>query len=132
MFLNQLSYQEKKMFLDLSVHVAKANDVLTAEEKAMISEYCTEMQLPPIELYETEPLETVTSYFALADEHVKKIILLEIFGLVYSDGSFDKDETLLVKAFAEGIGVNKETYNNLHKAIKDYYAVCKELAEAVE
>lgn len=132
MFLNQLSYQEKKMFLDLSVHVAKANDVLTAEKKVMISEYCTEMQLPPIELYETEPIETITSYFALADEHVKKIILLEIFGLVYSDGSFDKDEASLVKTFAEKIGVSKEIYNKLHKVIKDYYAVCKELAEAVE
>ena len=44
MFLNQLSYQEKKMFLDLSIHVAKANNVLAAEEKALISGYCTEMQ----------------------------------------------------------------------------------------
>ena len=132
MFLNQLSYQEKKMFLDLSVHVAKANDVLAAEEKAMISSYCTEMQLPPIELYETEPIETVTSYFALADDHVKKIVLLEVFGLVYADGSFDNEETSMVKTFADGIGISKEIYNRLHKAIKDYYEVCKELGAAVE
>ena len=132
MFLNQLSYQEKKMFLDLTVHVAKANDVLASEEKAMISTYCTEMQLPPIELYETEPLETVTSYFALADDHIKKIVLLEVFGLVYVDGNFDDDETVLVKKFAEEIGISKETYDNLHKAIKDYYDVCKKLALAVE
>ncbi len=132
MFLNQLSYQEKKMFLDLSVHVAKANDVLASEEKAMISTYCTEMQLPPIELYETEPLETVTSYFALADDHIKKIVLLEVFGLVYVDGNFDDEETVLVKKIAEEIGISKETYDNLHKAIKDYYEVCKKLALAVE
>lgn len=132
MFLNQLSYQEKKMFLDLSVHVAKANDVLAAEEKAMISGYCTEMQLPPVELYETEPIETVTSYFALADDHVKKIVLLEVFGLVYADGSFDNEENSVVKTFADGIGIPKEIYNRLHKAIKDYYEVCKELAAAVE
>ena len=132
MFLNQLSYQEKKMFLDLSVHVAKSNDVLSAEEKAMISSYCTEMQLPPIELYETEPIETVTSYFALADDHVKKIVLLEVFGLVYADGSFDANEASMVKTFAEGIGISNDVYDRLHKAIKDYYAVCKELGAAVE
>lgn len=132
MFLNQLSYQEKKMFLDLSVHVAKANDVLAAEEKEMISGYCTEMQLPPVELYETEPIETVTSYFALADDHVKKIVLLEVFGLVYADGSFDNEENSVVKTFADGIGISKEIYNRLHKAIKDYYEVCKELGAAVE
>ena len=132
MFLNQLSYQEKKMFLDLSIHVAKANDELSVEEKAMISAYCTEMQLPPIELYETEPLETVTSYFALADEHIKKIVLLEIFGLAYADGEFDAAEISMVKKFSEELGITEEVYNKLHDAIKDYYVVCKELAEAVE
>lgn len=132
MFLNQLSYQEKKMFLDLSIHVAKANNELAAEEKAMISAYCMEMQLPPIELYETEPLETITSYFALADEHVKKIVLLESFGLVYADGDFDKEEVVLVKKFAEDIGISEDTYNNIHKAIVDYYSVCKALADVVE
>ena len=132
MFLNQLSYQEKKLFLDLSIHAAKANDELAAAEKAMINAYCTEMQLPPIELYETEPLATITAYFALADDHVKKIVLLEIFGLVYADGSFDKDETSMVKKFAEEIGISEETYHKLHTAIKDYYVVCRALAEAVE
>ena len=132
MFLNQLSYQEKKMFLDLSIHIAKANDELAAEEKAMISAYCTEMQLPPIELYETEPLETVTSYFTLADEHVKKIVLLESFGLVYADGDFDNAETAMIKKFADEIGISEDMFNKLHKAIRDYYDVCKALAEAIE
>ncbi len=130
MFLNQLSYQEKKMFLDLSIHVAKADDVLATEEKALISAYCAEMQLPPIELYDTEPLETVTSYFALADAHVKKIILLEIFGLAYADGDFA--EVTMIRKFAEEIGISDETYDKLHDAIKNYYAVCKDLAEAIE
>ena len=132
MFLSQLSYQEKKMFLDLSVHVAKANDVLAAEEKAMISEYCAEMQLPPIELYETEPLETVAAYFALADNHVKKIVLLELFGLVYVDGNFDTEESSMMKKFANDIGISEDVYKDLHAVIKDYYSVCAEMAKAVE
>ena len=55
------------MFLDLSIHIAKANDVLSSEEKQLISGYCTEMQLPPFELYETEPFETVSDYFSMED-----------------------------------------------------------------
>jgi len=132
MFLSQLSYQEKKMFLDLSIHVAKANGVLASEEKALISEYCAEMQLPAIELYETEPFETVTSYFALADNHVKKIVTLEILGLVYVDGDFDKEESKMVENIANEIGISEETYAFLHDSIKEYYCVCKKLAEAVE
>ncbi len=132
MFLNQLSYQEKKMFLDLSIHVAKANNVLAAEEKALISGYCTEMQLPPIELYETEPLETVTDYFEMADDHIKKIVLLETFGLVYADGEFDREEDSMVKQFAENIGISNEDYDSLHNAIKEYYRVCSNLAEVIK
>lgn len=132
MFLNQLSYQEKKMFLDLSIHVAKANDVLSAEEKAIISGYCAEMQLPSIELYETEPFETVASYFALADTHIKKIVLLEVFGLAYSEGEFDRDEMKMVKRFAQEIGISDEVYDELHEAIREYYAVCKRMAEVIE
>lgn len=132
MFLSQLSYQEKKMFLDLSIHIAKANGVLAAEEKALISSYCMEMSLPAIELYETEPLETVTSYFALADDHIKKIVLLEAYGLVYADGDFDKDESELLDNFSSEIGISTETRNVLHRTIRDYYSVCEKMAEVVE
>ncbi len=132
MFLNQLSYQEKKMFLDLSIHIAKANDVLEAEEKALISEYCTEMQLPPIEMYETEPLETVASYFALADEHIKKIVVLEILGLACIDGTYDDVEEAAVKRFSDAIGVPADVYDTLFDAIKDYYVVCRKLGDVIK
>lgn len=131
MFLNQLSRQEKKMFLSLCVHAAKANDILSAEEKILISEYCTEMQLPPMEQYEAEPLETVADYFSMTEEHVKKIVLLEILGLVYADGEFDASEDVFVKRFADAIGVTKENYHKLHEAITEYYRVCRNMAEAV-
>lgn len=131
MFLNQLSHQEKKMFLDLSIHIAKANDILSAEEKQLISGYCTEMQLPPIELYETESLETVSDYFSMVDPHVKKIVMLEILGLVYADGSYDSEEEKVVKQFSEKIGISDESYGEIHDVIKRYYKICKEMADVL-
>ena len=132
MFLNQLSYQEKKMFLDLSIHVAKANDELAANEKAMISEYCTEMQLPPIELYETEPFGTTIDYFALAEEKIKKIVLLELLGLAYVDGTYDESELKLIKKYTEAVGIDEDSYAKINTAIQSYYKVCAELAQTIE
>jgi len=132
MFLNGLSYQEKKMFLDLSIHIAKANDVLSGEEKALISAYCSEMQMPAIELYDTEAIETVIAYFAMAEESVKKIVILEILGLAYVDGAYDETEEKLVKRVAEEIGIDDKTYKKLHKAIQDYYQTINKLAEMVK
>ena len=132
MFLNQLSYQEKKMFLDLSVHIAKANDVLSAEEKALISAYCTEMQLPSIELYETEPLETVTAYFSLADDKVKKIVALESLALAYVDGEYDEAEAKIIKRIIDEIGLDEATYSSINDAVKQYYKECIRLQSVIE
>lgn len=132
MFLNQLSAQEKKMFLDLSVYVAKANNELAIEEKAMISEYCNEMQLPHIELFESEPLETVLDYFSFADMHIKKIVLLEIYGLSYVDGSFDINEMKIVNDYIAATGISEKDAKDIRDAIDDYYALCNKMGEVVK
>lgn len=132
MFLNQLDYQEKKMFLDLCIHVAKANDELAKEEKELISSYCSEMQLPAIELYETEPLSTVLDYFSLADKHVKKIVMFEALGLAYVDGSFDEKEEEMVLKIRDSLGITKKDYDKIFKAINDYYKMIIDLAKVVE
>lgn len=132
MFLNQLSYSEKKMFLDLSIHVAKANDELAAEEKALISAYCNEMQLPSIELFETEPLETVLDYFALCDIKTKKIVTLEILGLAYVDGTYDEAEHKVVQKFVDKTGISEEDFSNMKQIIEEYYSICHKMANAIE
>ncbi len=132
MFLNQLSYQERKMFLNLSVHVAKADNVLEAKEKELISAYCNEMQLPAVELFEVVPMETITDYFAQADMHTKKIVLLEILGLAYVDGAYCEAEKNLIKGFVEKIEIPEEDYQKLNELISKYYLMCKDLFEAVQ
>lgn len=132
MFLNQLDYQEKKMFLDLCIHVAKANDELAKEEKDLINSYCAEMQLPAIELYETEQLSTVLDYFSLADKHVKKIVLFETLGLAYVDGSFDEKEKEIVQKIKDVLGISKKDYDKILKAINDYYKMIIDLTKVVE
>ena len=132
MFLRELSFQEKSMFLDLCIHVAQADNELAAAEKAMISEYCVEMQIPAIEVLETKPFRTVADYFSLADERVKKIVVLEILGLAYSDGKYVPEEVEMIKKFTDIIGFSEEDYNKILLAIEEYYQVCYKLAEVIQ
>ena len=132
MFLNQLNYQERKMFLNLSVHVAKADNKFVDKEKELISAYCNEMQIPTAELFEIAPMDTITDYFSQADMYVKKIVLLEIWGLAYVDGVCDPSEVTLIQNFAEKIGVSKEDCQKLNDLIAKYYLMCKDLFEAVQ
>lgn len=132
MFLNQLSQQGKKMFLNLSVHVAKADDVLEAKEKELISAYCNEMQIPTVELFDVIPMNKIIGYFSKSEMHIKKIVLLEILGLAYVDGVYSEAETKLIKEFVEKIGISKTDYQKLNKLIGKYYSMCKDLFEAVQ
>lgn len=54
MFLNELSNEEKNLFIDLCIYGAESNQIFADEEKAMINAYCTEMQINVSDNYKAE------------------------------------------------------------------------------
>jgi hypothetical protein len=134
MFLSELNELEKNYFLDLCILVAKANNELAIEEKNLIQAYCGEMQIPPRADFSSnlEPLEKINAYFATATEHIKKIVLLELLGLTYADSQYDATEDAFLRQLAENIQLSKDTYEQLHHSIRNYYEVCRDLALLVQ
>ena len=100
MFLNQLNQREKEAFISLSIHAGKANGVLEENEIVMVREYCQEMELPMYDDKDIAPLSDVYGVFKSSDERIKKIVLLEVLGLIYADGNYDEDEKSFVTNFA--------------------------------
>ena len=131
MFLNQLSEREKKAFLELSVHVSNSNGVFADEEKAMIWEYCKEMDIKEFNVDNVAPLEEVIDDIKMSSLHIKKIILLEILGLVYADGTYDDNEKGFVLRFVKQIGLTEEIAEAQTVAIKEYLEVLKKIAKLV-
>lgn len=132
MFLNQLSAEEKKAFANLSVQVAKANGEVAEEEKAMIREYCKEMEISVISLDDVWPMDKIISVFSDSNMHVKRIVLLETLGLVYADGNYDEAEQGMVKDYAEQIGLSSADVEEQTDLIKRYIELLKEIAMAVD
>ena len=64
--------------------------------------------------------------------HIKKIILLEILGLVYADGTYDADEKSFVLNFVKEIGLSDETAEAQTVVIKEYLNVLQKITEAIE
>lgn len=131
MFLGQLSEKEKKAFISLSVHVSNSNGVFADEEKVMIQEYCKEMGIPFFDAENTISMEEVVTIFTESELHIKKIVLLETLGLVYSDGVFDDDEKGFVYDYAKKIGLTDEDVNKQTVAIREYLEALKKVAEAI-
>ena len=131
MFLNQLNHREKEAFISLSIHAGKANGVLEENEIVMVREYCQEMELPMYDDKDIAPLSDVYGVFKSSDERIKKIVLLEVLGLIYADGNYDEYEKSFVTNFAEAISLSEQTVEDLTIVIKDYLDVLKRIGELI-
>lgn len=132
MFLNELTSVEKNAFMGLSIYAAKANGILADEEKLILDAYCREMDIESFDIELVQPLNEITNIIAQADLRTKKIITLEILGLVYADGEYDENEKTFVSEYAEKIGLSKNDVLRLTEVIKKYLDVLKEVANSIE
>lgn len=131
MFLNQLSNKEKKAFIELSIIIAKSNGILEEAEKEMLYAYCKEMDIPPADIDKENNIESVIEVFKKSTDHVKRIVILESLGLAYSDGKLDPEEDNLMNSFANKIGIDSKTYQDILILLNKYTAVLNELVEKI-
>ncbi len=105
MFLNRLTLAEKEAFLELAHHVAHIDEDFSKEERIIIDKYCMEMQIDDVECNaENFNLGEVLAVFK-EDSH-KKIALLELMALVFSDGHLHKAEENTINQIVERFGLN--------------------------
>ena len=116
----------------MSVHVSNSNGIFADEEKVMIQEYSKEMEIPEFDTNEAKSIDEIINVFKSSELHIKKVIMLEVLGLVYSDGFYDAEEENFIKKFSDDIGLADEIVESLTVAIKKYSDALKEVCGAVE
>ena len=94
MFLNRLDNKEKVAFLELAHYIARSDNDFSDAEENMIAIYCLEMEIENINFDDTKfNLESTLSKFET--EESRKIALLEIMALIYSDGLEDEEQKVI-------------------------------------
>ncbi len=132
MFLNLLQESNKELFLKVCVHASLSNEIFAEEEKEMINAYCREMNITEHIPSESDDFDQVVNSLAeQADDIEKKIIILEILGLIKSDGIYDEKEKCFMKKFVEGMKIKSDVLSKFNSLLEIYLAVCKELRSAV-
>ena len=132
MFLNRLNDKQKEMFLDLAVHASRANGVVEDAEKNMIVQYCNEMNLVQMNETNLSTMEEITACFSEADDQIKRIVVIELLGLYYADGDFDNTEKTFALVFANSIGIDQETYEQLNRDIDEYLTIVEIIQKHIE
>ncbi len=102
MFLNMLNEEEKKAFLELAHTVAYA-DGLDEKEEELIDMYARQMQIENSG-YQKRPLESILTVFKSRES--KKIVLMEIFALIYSDDYYSAEEKEIIESAKTVFGIS--------------------------
>jgi len=125
MFLNRLKKKEKIAFLELAHNVARSDGDFSHKQKEIILTYCFEMQIDNINYSDDKfNLQKVLSKFKTNKS--KKIVLLEIMALIYSDNIVHKEEQKIIDRMLEYFGLSKALANLYLEWTKTILAVSEQ------
>jgi len=100
MFLNRLNSEEKIAFLELAHHIARSDNDFSETQKSIIEKYCLEMQINDIE-YSEDTFDIYATLGKIKDRRSRKIIILEIMALIYSDNFLHEEERKVLEKILE-------------------------------
>jgi uncharacterized tellurite resistance protein B-like protein len=104
---------------------------VTQEERDMLGEFAQEMRIEPIYSVEESTEEILTGLAEQSSEKARKIIALEIIGIMYSDSKYDEMEKDFVMAMADKFGIPETKIEEMENAITEYESLYKKIAYMV-
>lgn len=132
MLLSLLKEENKKIFLELCIYASNANGVFEASERDMILEYCNEMKIVQFDMKCSKTLEEVFETIKKdCTETEKRIITLELLGLLYADDSFDYDEEGFLNNYVNAVDIQSELLDEIKSLFEDYLDVYKRIFKVV-
>lgn len=119
MFLSVLNENEKKVFLELASHAIGADGIVSAKEQEVFNSYAYECEMPG---YEAQRLEfaSLISTAKLYPEKIRKILLIELWGIVLSDDSLEQEESEWMFKLAQDLEVNPALARRIKRWSQDF------------
>ena len=133
MFLNQLSDENKKLFLSLETILTHVDGDFSISEQRLISNHCAEMGIEPIEFNEKLHLEdlavNINNSMSVRD---KKIIFIELIAVALVDGEYHENEKKFIDSLRSFLGIPQEVSEQAIELIQKLLAVSNEVENFVE
>lgn len=129
MFLSELKDEQKDLFLDLGIHLSKSDGEFLGAEKDNIRQMCKEMGI------EERLEENVEFDIALnrlsesATVREKRIVLLEIAGIVMADGVYSLEEKEMVENVSNVLGFDYSHFENVISLIRDLFVAYSKIGD---
>lgn len=106
MFLNQLQEEQKKAFLALAIKMMMADGVTDPREENAILTMRQEMGLWAETRLPQGSIEELAAHFT--EKKSRRIVILELLGLVYADERYQEQEQRLLRGLANLFEMEEE------------------------
>ncbi len=128
MFLNVLSDDEKKAFLELAFKLANSDSDYSESEVALVNQYRKEMSLTR-EMYEIRGVDCdhCLKVLSKSTQNVKNIIYFELLALAMCDENLDKKEIELLDEIKKSFGIDEIKAFKIAELIKTLTDTYKEI-----
>ncbi len=98
MYLSELNIGEKKNFLELAFYAMGLNGEHKQEEQQIFNSFINECELSSYEPKKQQNIESVIKVIAKSANKNKRIVLIELFGIILADNEFcDAEEAFIEK-----------------------------------
>lgn len=115
MFLNTLNESDKISFLELAHHLAWSSGDVSEREKAVLKNYCDEMQVQDI-VYDEAKFNLNDTLSRISNKRDQRIITLEILALILSEHNLNLDsmheaEKEVIEAINTHFAINEHLFS---------------------
>ncbi len=123
MYLNNLSEQQKNLFIDICVHTANVDGNFSDDEKHLIKQFCEEMDIDVRYEANKSVDDAVDALLEISSQTELKIILIELISLILADNKFDRFEEQFMNRFTEKIRLSQDDYSEIFDTIKQLVSI---------
>jgi uncharacterized tellurite resistance protein B-like protein len=129
MFLSSLSYEQRKVFLGLAKEILTVDDgKIDGAEDSYLRAICAEMSLS----FNDEKKVTKKELLQIFDDFkLKKLVLLELVALGYSNMDYDVSQDKYTDEIAELLEVPVGDLRKIEDLLKKYYEIKSEFINLI-
>lgn len=127
MFLRPLNNEQKRLFLDLAIAAASANNIIEESERRLLAAYADEMGIDVDDADGSSMEEACVKLKEISNSKELNQIAFEIVGMMMSDSEYDEDEKTFIDKMATIFEIPSERISEMFSCVNDYSALIKRI-----
>lgn len=115
MYLSELNIGEKKNFLELAKFAMGLNGEHKQEEQEVFGSFLIECDLTGYKVQKQDSIDSVIKVLSKSSQQSKRIMIIELFGILLADGEVCKAEEKFIGSLANSFNIDTYEYKRYQR-----------------